>query len=86
MSSQPKPAKKQIYPKPEKPRKNKSGRRYKIHYYLVYDGGGGEWDGYYRTYLGARIAAWYNEYIGSWGGSATLIDQRNYVKSKKDQD
>lgn len=68
----------QLYPKPvrESPRgKHKKLRPWRIEYDLGYDGGGVQWAGYYRTYTGARIAAWWNVHISSWGGSAVLHNQ-----------
>lgn len=52
-----------------------SGRRWRVDYWLAYDGGGGEWSGYYRTRRGAKLAAWWNYHLASYGGSADLIDQ-----------
>lgn len=51
-------------------------RRYRTHYNLAYDGGGSEWDGYHNTYFCARVAAWWNIHIASWGGQAQIYDQR----------
>lgn len=53
-------------------------RRWRMEYDLAYDGGDGgtEWDGYYRTKIGALIAAWFHLHLRSWGGSARLFDQR----------
>ena len=65
-----------LYPRPPRKRKDKSGRRYHVHYVLAYDGGAGEWTGYYRTKLGARIAAYWNYKVASWGGSADLTDMK----------
>jgi hypothetical protein len=59
--------------------KSKTDRRWRVVYNLAYDGGGsGEWNGYYRTLMGARIAKWWNVHISSWGGTALLIDQDRY--------
>lgn len=58
--------------------KSKSDRRWRVVYDLAYDGGGGYWNGYYRTLMGARIAKWWNLHISSWGGTALLIDQNQY--------
>lgn len=44
-----------------------------VEYDLAYEGGGGRWNGYYRTMWVARIAAWYHVHVGSWGGSADLF-------------
>ena len=63
-----------IYPKKKK-RKPEKHRRWRVDYHLIYDGGGVEWSKQYRTRWGAKIAAWYNHYIASWGGAVTLVDQ-----------
>lgn len=47
-------------------------RRYRVDYDLAYDGGGSEWSGSYRTRAGARVAAWWNVHVSSWGGTAVL--------------
>ncbi len=47
-------------------------RRWHVRYDLAYDGGGGEWVGYYRSLLGAKIAVWWNRNIASWGGTAEI--------------
>jgi hypothetical protein len=60
---------------PHRPARDKSHRRWRIEYDLAYDGGGGRWNGYYRTQLGARICAFLNLYVLSWGGGAILHDQ-----------
>jgi hypothetical protein len=39
------------------------------------------WTGFYRTNLGARIAAFWNEYVASWGGSAVLYDRKKGKQS-----
>ena len=65
-----------LYPREPKV-KDKSGRRFHVFYDLAYDmGGGGKWTGYYRTRLGAKIAAWWNVHLLSWGGTADLDDTR----------
>lgn len=56
----------------------KKMRTWRIEYDLIYDGGNGEWVGYYRTYIGARIAAYWNVWIASWGGSAELHHKYEY--------
>lgn len=48
-------------------------RRYRVDYDLAYDGGSSEWSGYYRTRVGAKIAAWWNVHVSSWGGTADLL-------------
>lgn len=69
-------APKQLYPRSRsKYRRDKSGRRWRVDYDLTYDGGGGSWSGYYRTKTGAKVSAWLNVYIKSWGGSAVLFQQ-----------
>lgn len=52
--------------------KKKRRAKFVVEYDLVYDGGGASWKGYYRTYFGSRIAAFYNLHFGSWGGKAEL--------------
>lgn len=59
-------------------KKPKSDRRWRVVYNLAYDGGGGYWNGYYRTKLGAQVARWWNTHIASWGGNTLLIDQNEY--------
>ena len=44
-----------------------------VEYNLAYEGGGGRWNGYYKTYWGARLAAFKEVHISSWGGSAELF-------------
>lgn len=59
--------------------KKESDRRWRVVYDLAYDfGGSGEWNGYYRTLMGARIAKWWNLHISAWGGTALLIDQDQF--------
>jgi hypothetical protein len=64
-----------LYPKEPKI-KDTTGRRFHVTYFLCYDLGSEEWVGYYRTKIGARIAAWWNVHIFSWGGTADLDDMR----------
>lgn len=45
---------------------------YRVHYDVAYDGGGSEFDEYYKTKLGARISAFFHLHFRSWGGSAEL--------------
>lgn len=71
---------KQLYPRHRR-YKDKSDRRWHVDYDLAYDGGGDVWVGYYHTIFGARIAAFWNEYIASWGGSAVLYDRKKGSKS-----
>lgn len=65
----------QVYPRERKTR-DKSHRRWRMDAELAYDGGGGKWTDYYRTYLGARIAAFYHYHIASYGGSIEITDQQ----------
>ena len=65
----------QLYPRPCK-LKDKSNRRWHVDYEITYDGGGSNWSGFYRTYIGARIAAWWNVHVASWGGNAILYDNK----------
>lgn len=69
-----------LYPKPPRPEKDRTHLRWRVDYCLAYDGGHGEWSGYYRTRTRARIAAWWNFHIASWGGSAKLIDQTGGIR------
>ena len=68
----------QLYPSPsrearlERRRSRAEKRRYRVDYDLAYDGGGSEWSGYYRTRAGAKVAAWWNVHVSSWGGTAVL--------------
>lgn len=64
-----------LYPKEPKI-KDTTGRRYHVTYSLAYDYYPQEWVGYYRTKIGARIAAWWNVYVFSWGGTADLDDMK----------
>jgi len=66
----------QLYPK-HRIKKDKSNRKWRIEYDLAYDGGGEEWVGYYRTRLGAKISAFWNVHVSSWGGSAILINNED---------
>lgn len=50
-------------------------RRYRMHYDLAYDGGGSEFDQFYRTRFGARWSAFWHLHLRSWGGSAQLYDR-----------
>ena len=50
-------------------------RRWRMHYDLAYDGGGSEFDQYYRTRFGARWSAFWHLHFRSWGGSAKLFDE-----------
>jgi hypothetical protein len=45
---------------------------YRVEYDLAYDGGGSAFEEYYKTALGARVAAFIHLHIRSWGGSAEL--------------
>ncbi|ASR80121.1 hypothetical protein PQB77_gp60 [Arthrobacter phage Correa] len=60
----------------------KPSRRYLVQYDLIYDGGSSEFDRYYRTYFGARIAAFYHTKIGSWGGDVVLIDRYKEIDER----
>ena len=53
--------------------KKKRLAKFVVEYDLAYDGGGCSWNGYYRTYSGARLAAFWNLHFGSWGGKAELF-------------
>ena len=64
-----------LYPRPNRAR-DKSHRRWRVEYDLLYDGGDQQWLGFYRTKAGACIAAWWHRIFSSWGGSAYLTDQR----------
>ena len=66
---------KQLYPRPSRMR-DKSGRHWHVDYDLIYDGGRTAWVGHYRTYAGARIAAFWNVRFASWGGNAILFDNK----------
>lgn len=44
-----------------------------VEYDLIYDGGSSRWNGYYMTYWGARLGAfWESHFPNSWGGSAVI--------------
>ena len=69
------PVGQQLHPAPKQGR-GSPNRRWRVDYDLAYDyGGSGKWSGYYHTRLLARIAAFWNTYVGSWGGTAVLFDQ-----------
>lgn len=67
-----------LYPKPrrEEVRRLKQlyreKRKWRVEYDLNYDGGSSIWTGYYRTLIGAKLLAFYNIRIASWGGTADL--------------
>ncbi len=63
------------YPKAKRKRQHPE-RRYRVRYDLAYEGGGSQWDGYYRSLVGASVAIFYNMNIASYGGSAKLYDRR----------
>ena len=53
--------------------RQKHRAKFVVEYDLIYeDGDKIRWDGYYRTYTGARAAIFWNLYFGSWGGSAEI--------------
>lgn len=56
-------------------KKDKSHRPLRVEYDLAYDFGGSAWTGYYRTRWGAKIAAFVNLHITSWGGTARMYRQ-----------
>lgn len=67
-----------LYPKETPPRKVHPYRKWRVEYReLIYGGDGGgytsSWDGYYRTKIGAKIAAFYHWYLGSWGGGTVRL-------------
>lgn len=64
-----------LYPRERKTR-DKSGRRFHVAYDLSYDYCNSQWTGYYRTLIGAHVAAWWNVHVLSWGGTADLDDTR----------
>lgn len=67
-----------LYPRDPRKREPNYTRRWRVDYEnMVYEGGfGASWSGFHRTYVGARIAAWWNQNIASYGGTVTLTDQR----------
>lgn len=71
-----------LYPKAAKKKQNqerKYHRPWRVDYELAYEGGDlGCWSGYYRTYTGARIAAFWNQYFASYGGTAILHHKFEY--------
>lgn len=70
----------QLHPSPrralrkERRQARREMRRWAVDYDLAYDGGGSTFTSYYRTRGGAKIAAFWNAHIASWGGTAVLID------------
>jgi hypothetical protein len=68
--------------------KQKARANYRVHYNVAYDGGGSEFDEYYKTKLGARIATFFHLHVRSWGGSAELYPHpmpipARHMKGKK---
>jgi hypothetical protein len=48
-------------------------RPWRVRFDLAYEGGGSEWDGFYRTLFGARVSIlWQRSALKSYGGSAVL--------------
>lgn len=72
--------KQQLYPSPtraerrNRKQQRREQRRWSVEYDLLYDGGSSQWTGWYRSRATARMCAYWNVNIGSWGGSAHLID------------
>lgn len=64
---------KSAYKKAMKLAKKKRRSKFVVEYNLTYDGGECSWNGYYRTYFGARLAAFWNLHFLSWGGQAELF-------------
>lgn len=60
-----------LYPRPRR-EKDLSPYLWMVEYDLAYDGGGSRWKGYYRAKWWAKVCAFYNVRIGSWGGTAVL--------------
>jgi hypothetical protein len=60
------------YPPERVPASWNDHRRWHVAYDLIYDGGSARWEAYYRTYLGGRIAVWWNVNIASWGGTVRM--------------
>lgn len=65
----------QLYPRRNKVPRDLSYRRWRVDYDLTYDGGSVEWTGYYSKLVQAKLAAFWNVRVSSWGGSAFLTDQ-----------
>jgi len=61
-----------VYPKPKKPPRDKSHRKYRVCYNLLYDGGYVHWEGWYHFWILARLAIPLNMYVGAWEGKAVL--------------
>lgn len=55
-------------------KKNEYTCRWRIEFWLAYDGGGAEWTQYYFTKLGALFSKFWHVNIASWGGRATLTE------------
>lgn len=68
---------KTIYPKPPHPRRVHPERRYRVRYaqMAIEGGGSASWLGYHHTWLGARIAAWWNQRVATYGGIVTITDR-----------
>lgn len=74
-------AERELYPgPPRRPKPLHNYRPWGVRYALIYDDGEGSWTQYYRSWLGARISAWWKYHISSWGGTVVLFDNRNRKK------
>lgn len=64
-----------VYPRPEHEPNRRLHRRWRVDYDgLVCEMGGiASWSKGYRTYLGARIAAWFWYQVGTYGGGSVTI-------------
>lgn len=72
----------QIYPKPPRPKRDRSDLRWHVHYEDMVGEGSrlSPWTGYHRTRFGARIAAWWNQNISTYGGVVTIEDSWRFPR------
>ena len=64
-----------LYPREKKSYNAHLERRWRLDCHLLYDNGDAPWSRGYRTFVGARVAAFFHHYLFSWGGEIQLIDQ-----------
>lgn len=76
-----------IYPKPERPTRDLSHRRWHVRYEEMIGEGChlSPWTGYHHTRIGARIAAWWNQNVRTYGGIVTIRDARAGVVTEEGQ-
>lgn len=67
-----------IYPKDPREKNYRLNRRWRVDYVdMICEGGGGaSWSKGYRTWVGARVAAWFWYHIGTYGGKVSIECQK----------